>query len=309
MTTASNGSAVGAATVIICSRDRPGLLVDTVRSVLDAATVPREIVVIDQSTQPNAEVAGLGDVRGCVVRYVHSVTAGVSRARNVALRAATSEVVVFLDDDMFVEPGWLDALLRAMPDGDAHAVATGRVLPGPPERPGAAVPAAAVVTRTTPEIWRGPQTTDVVPGANVAMYRDVVLGVGGYDERLGPGERFAAAEDNDLGHRLLTAGCVVRFVPESVVVHRAWREPGARLRVRWDYGRGKGALYVKHMSRTDSLMARRLRADVRARVSLIVRNLVRSPATSAVQSVYLAGVLAGALEWSARHGAWRRRRT
>ena len=47
--------------------------------------------------------------------------------------------------------------------------------------------------------------------------------VGGFDARLGAGSRFPAADDNDLGFRLLKAGYEIVYAPEPVVYHRAWR--------------------------------------------------------------------------------------
>lgn len=297
------------ATILICSRERPDMLRATVESVLAGTRVPRELLVVDQSSQADERLARLGAVRGCIVRYLHSDSSGLSRARNIGLRAAAADVVVLIDDDMFVEPDWLELLLAAMPAGDPHVVVTGRVLAAPDEGAGGTVPPAALVTRATPEVYRGRQPIDVVPGANVALHRSTVLAIGGYDERLGAGTRFASADDNDIGLRLLDAGCEVRHVPDAVVLHRAWRTRRQRMRMRWDYGRGKGAFYAKHMDRSDRYARRRMAADARKRVRIAITALPRSPQTSAAHAVYLAGLLAGAVEWQAgeqARGVYRR---
>jgi GT2 family glycosyltransferase len=286
------------ATVLICSRERPTLLADTVRSVLDGAAVPRELLVVDQSAVVAEELSGLGAARGCSVRHLRSGTTGLSRARNIGLREALCDVVVLIDDDMFVEREWLVRLLRGLDDGGSHVVATGRVLPAPPEVAGGAVPAAALVTSEVPAVYRGRQPRDVVPGANVALYRDVALAIGGYDERFGAGARFGAADDNDMGLRLLDAGCEVRFIPAAVVYHRAWRSSRQRVQLRWTYGRGKGAFYAKHVTRSDPYIRRRLESEVAMRVLRSISSLRASPATSAAQLVSLAGIIVGALEWT-----------
>lgn len=291
------------ATVLVCSRDRPAMLGETVASVLDGERVPRELLVVDQSARPHEGLPDLGTVRGCAVRYLHSAASGLSRARNIGLREAASDVVVLIDDDMFVERGWLELLLAAMPATEPGVVVTGRVLAAPDEGAGGTVPPAALVTRAAPAVYRGRQPIDVVPGANVALHRATVLALGGYDERLGAGTRFASADDNDIGLRLLDAGCEVRHVPEAVVLHRAWRTQRQRIRMRWDYGRGKGAFYVKHMSRSDRYARRRMAADARTRIRVAATALLRSPPTSAAHLVYLAGMIAGAVEWQAAEQA------
>ena len=194
------------ATIVICSRNRPRMLAETVDSVLAGERVPRELLIVDQSADPHAALAARAVVHGCTVTYVHSESSGLSPARNIGIRAAACDVVVLLDDDMYVEPGWLERLLVAHARAGARAVATGRVLAGPPEGASGSVPPAALVTREEPAVYRGREPTDVVPGANVALNRDVVLALGGYVERLGAGGRFASADDNHRGQVLYLAG-------------------------------------------------------------------------------------------------------
>lgn len=261
--------------------------------------VPAELVVVDQSGAVNEEIAGIGEERGCRVRYVHSPTTGLSRARNVALRTAEQATAVLIDDDMFVERNWLAELLAGLP-ATPRAVATGRVLAAPDEGSGGTVPAAALVERDTPEVFRGPQSIDPVPGANVALPRELVLELGGYDERLGAGTRFAAADDNDMGFRLLAVGCEVHHVPAAVVLHRAWRSRSELLRQRWGYGRGKGAFYAKHASLRDRHALRRAGAEVRRRLGRAARSLFSAPRASAMELISLAGLASGALDWTLR---------
>ena len=287
------------ATVLICSRGRPALLLDAVESVLAGVRVPTELLVVDQSDEPHERIAQRGIVRGCRVRYLHSSTRGLSRARNIGLRSASQQVVVLLDDDVFVEPDWLARLLDGVDTAGPVVVATGRVLAAPPED-GGEVPLASLVTLAEPATFRGRQWRDVMPGANVAFHRDVVLELGGYDERLGAGTRFGGAEDNDMGFRVLEAGFEIRHVPEAVVLHRAWRSRGNRLRLRWHYGRGKGAFYAKHLSLVDRFILQRLTRELGWRTRRIAGAVPRSPATVIGEAVSIGGTLSGAAAWMLR---------
>ena len=174
------------------------------------------------------------------------------------------------------------------------------MLAAPPEGAAGIVPPAALVERDEAAVYRGPQPIDVVPGANVALPRETVLGLGGYDERLGAGTRFASADDNDIGERLLAAGCEVHHVPSAVTLHRAWRTRPELIRLRWHYGRGKGAFYAKHGQRDDQRISRRARADVRRRLRRAAGSIVSSPKTTAAELISTAGILSGWLEWKAR---------
>ena len=47
----------------------------------------------------------------------------MNAARNAGVRAATGDLIVFIDDDVSVPPGWLDALLAgvaAAPDREVY---------------------------------------------------------------------------------------------------------------------------------------------------------------------------------------------
>ncbi|MFP5362545.1 MAG: glycosyltransferase family 2 protein [Thermoleophilia bacterium] len=305
MSASSGETAPLDASVLICSRDRPELLLDTVRSVLAGGAVPAELVVVDQSALPHDRLAGMGEVRGCRVRYIRTASSGLSRARNIALRAARHDIAVLVDDDMLVDAAWLRALLDGLPAGP-RCVATGRVLAAPQEAGAGVIPSAALVTREAPAVFRGPQPTDVVPGANVAVPRALVLGLGGYDERLGAGTRFSAADDNDMGHRLLLAGAEVHHVPGAVVLHRAWRPQRELVLLRWRYGRGKGAFYAKHAGLRDRHMLARAGRDVGARLVRAARAAPRAPRTALGELLSLGAMGSGALDWLLRERLARR---
>jgi GT2 family glycosyltransferase len=308
MTGASTPSGDGplAATVLIASRERAQMLIDTVNSVLSARRVPKQIVVVDQSAEPHPEIAALGDEHPCEVRYVHSETSGLARGRNVGLREASEDTVVILDDDMLVQDDSLALLLAGRGERGPTTVTTGRLLAAPPERPGLTQPPRALTTRTEPEVFRGPQPRQVVPGPNVAIPRQVLLDIGGYDERLGAGTRFPAGEDHDLSLRLLDAGCEVRHVPEAVVLHRSWRDRRDVVKLRWGYARGVGGFYAKHANLRDRDVLGRAMREARTRAGRAVASVISSPRVTARELVTLAGLLFGAVEWALRFRLGRR---
>jgi hypothetical protein len=99
---------------------------------------------------------------------------------------------------------------------------------------------------------------DVLFGNNMAIPARVMRRVGPFDERLGPGSPAPAAEDNDLGYRLLRAGIPIHYLPELVVVHRSWREASDQVDLFYDYGIGQGSFYGKHARRADFHMVARM---------------------------------------------------
>src|SRR5437899_7923599 len=221
---ASATSSLPRTTLIICSRNRPTMLQQTIESVLQGDEVPTELVVIDQSSAANPKLACLKTSRVTDIRYIWSETVGLSRARNAGIAAARYSIMAIIDDDMFVPTDWYGALIRALVSAGERAVVTGRVLPTEAEVPGGFVPAS--VPSDVPATYEGRIGADVLAGGHMVAYRSVFKTVGGFDERLGAGGEFPAADDNDFGFRLLEAGYQIVYAPQAVVYHRAWRGKG-----------------------------------------------------------------------------------
>jgi GT2 family glycosyltransferase len=281
--------------VIICSRERQQLLRDTIASVLSGDRLPTEIVVVDQSRVPDGELASR-EHADCPVRYIHSNSTGLSRARNLAIRAAACDQVVIIDDDMFVERDWLRTIVAALDSAGPGAVVTGRVLPDEAaNRRGGFVP--ALVSEAAAARYRGRLPRDVLAGGHMAAFRRTLDAVGGFDERLGAGSAFPAADDNDLGFRLLMHDYEIVYEPQAVVYHRAWRPSREYLPMRWRYGKGKGGFYAKHLRRSGGYTRGRMLRDLGRRAMGLPNRLARDPRGAAGDVVYSLGVIVGVVQW------------
>jgi GT2 family glycosyltransferase len=289
--------------VIICSKNRPRLLRETVESILGGDDLPAEIVVLDQSDAASSSLPSIGTTRGCTVRYLWRPSRGLSRARNEAAAAADHDVLLYCDDDMWASSSWVGALVGALADAGPEVAVTGKVVPGAPETKGGFTP--AVAPGDHPIVYSGRLDIDVLAGCNMGMYRSTLESLGGFDERLGAGERYPAAEDNDFGFRLLEAGYRIVYVPEAILHHRAWRAGPEYPRVRWRYGRGKGAFYAKHLSASDRHMLKRARRDVGRRLLRSPRVVWRRPRLAAGDLLYSLGILVGGTSWLIRYSGAR----
>jgi O-antigen biosynthesis protein len=265
-----------------------------IESILAGDDVPAEILVADQSDAP----VTLGDLSlgDCIVRVVPTTSRGLSRARNAGAEAASHELLVFVDDDMLAHPAWYGTLVRALIAAGPNAVVTGAVQLPPGERVRSFSPA----TQAHPPgaVFEGALDRDVLAGGHMAIARSDLDALGGFDPRLGAGSAYPAAEDNDLGFRLLAAGYRIAYVADAVLYHRAWR-PGWRYPfVRFDYGRGKGGFYAKHSAQ---LRTRAVR-DVTHRVRRFPVQALRRPVLAAGDVAYVAGILVGSARWWLREG-------
>jgi len=280
-------------TVIIPTRGRHHLAFETVQSIARHAWNGVEIVVVDQSETSNRDLAGRTHMGPCRLTYLHTDSVGVAPARNEGIAAAANDLLVFADDDVLATTEWLLTIVRTLLVEGEGAVITGRVTAGAPERPGAFV--AATAPGQARVRYAGRLDKDVLAGGNFALFRSAFGAIGTWDERLGPGTRFPAAEDNDLGLRLLEGGFKIVYEPGATLVHRSWRPKRDYVRMRWRYGKGKGGFYMKH--RRLRHLRTRMRRDLVVRLRRIPLDAVRGRARALGDLLYVAGTLAGATEW------------
>ena len=109
-------------TVVVCTRDRPERLEECLAALRGQTYPGFDVLVVDNASRsPVVEIcARFG------AACVRAPIPGLTRARNIGARAARGEIIVFIDDDAIVEPGWLGALVAGFDDPSVAAV-SGRV--------------------------------------------------------------------------------------------------------------------------------------------------------------------------------------
>lgn len=280
--------------LIICSCDRPQLLVESIQSVLAGSELPAELVVVDQSPRSNPQLECLVRARPDV-RHIRTSTRGLSIALNIGIRAARFDVLLFTHDDVAVDPEWHRSIVDALMAASLSTVVTGRVLPEASERPrGWFVPSTN--TEPAPRSFSGRIWNDVLYPMNMAMHRRTFERVGPFDERLGPGTPYPAAEDNDYGYRILEAGCRIEYVPAAMVYHRAHRRDIVSLR--WAYALGQGGFYAKHLRARDWYMARRVGRELGRYVALAIGHTLRLDSRARWYAASTLGLLVGLTRWT-----------
>lgn len=273
------------------------MLIETVKSILSGSVVPSELVIVDQSDVSNKALGNLTSKRACDLRYLWTKSIGLSCANNVGIAAARHDLLIFTHDDVLVTPTWLESLLGSLVCAGPRAIITGRVLPLPGKEKGYFAPSTKI--DELPETYEGRIGRDVLYPMSMAMYRSAIDYVGKFDERLGPGTCFPAAEDNDFGYRILEAGFRIIYNPEAALYHRAWRTKSEYLPLRWAYGRGQGAYYAKHLSLRDRYMLSRMSVDILNHAFPLRHRVWRSPRWAVGNLLYAVAILFGAIQWLA----------
>jgi glucosyl-dolichyl phosphate glucuronosyltransferase len=236
--------------ILIATRDRCTLLRDTLEAIdrQQDPGVEVEVIVVDNaSVDATQQVVTEAAAKGrWPVRYLFEGRSGKSHALNSALAQIRGDLLVFTDDDVLPAPGWLASYADALA-GTGADYAVGRILPRwevPPPRwmSPALYGVLAVPDGGTERLMiAAGQNEDIMPlGANMAVRRDVVDRIGGWDTSLGKLQgTLRTGEDHEFALRMTSAGFVGVYEPAAVVHHRV---PGERLQFsyfrRWFYDNG-----------------------------------------------------------------------
>jgi GT2 family glycosyltransferase len=223
------------ASIAIPTFRRTRVLLNTIAFAQACSPAPRQIIVVDQSPDfdPVTRQA-LVDMssRGEIVLITTNQT-NLPGARNLALKACTSSVLIYVDDDVEFGPGFVDSHTSNYV-GDVSGVA-GRVLHS--DRP-----AASNRTRLQDPSYdylyldlASPNRIDRVGtfrGCNFSAYVCTLRSLGGFDENF---RGWAFREDADMALRIFRAGHKLVFDPEASVVHLAAPSGGCRREHAWSF--------------------------------------------------------------------------
>lgn len=222
-------------TVVVPTSGRAGYLEVTLESLRGQSTaIPHELLVVDDgSSDATGEVAGRFGVRA--IR--HDERRGLNAARNTGLREARGDLIAFVDDDVFVPPGWLDAIVegaRRHPEADAFGGPIRARFEGhAPRACGREDPPI-----TTLDLGAEDREAEMVWGANFAVRRSAVERTSEFDESFDRGH----GDEEEWLLRLRAAGGRIVYLADAGLDHRrAAGDSGLGSLARAAYHRGRGA--------------------------------------------------------------------
>ena len=233
--------------ILIATFNRAAVLRQTLDSL--AALRPEgswEVIVIDNNSPDDTRqvVEAAAATFPVPLRYVFEAEPGRSAALNRGFRAAEGELLVTTDDDVKVEPDWLDRIAAGFETHGCDYLG-GRVLPVWPGALPAWLPARnevlcgviAVLDYGASPFRYGAR---VPLGVNMAIRREALRRAGEFDPRVGrKAGTLLGQEVREWCVRAHAAGLVGYYVPDVVVHHLI---PQDRLTKsyfrRWYYWRG-----------------------------------------------------------------------
>ena len=233
--------------IVIATYNRATLLNDTLDSLSRLQpTAPWEVIVVDNNSPDNTREVVEAAIPSFPVRlrYVFEKEQGRSAALNCGFRMAQGEIIVTTDDDVRIEPDWLNHIEFGLASKACDYVG-GRVVPMWQSEPPRWIP------RTNGRMWAVIALLDYGPepirfgarvplGVNMAMRREAIERVGGFNTAIGrKAGTLLGQEVREWCMRATAAGMTGYYIPSMVVEHLI---PTDRLNKeyfqRWFYWRG-----------------------------------------------------------------------
>ena len=162
------------------------------------------------------------------VRLLNEPRRGVSIARNHAVRHAKGDILVCVDDDILIDPHWLEELVKGFADPDVACV-TGRVIPAGPlfisaERFGRYYTSERALSTWTldssnPHWYQQLLGEPVGFGCNMAFRKNFLLNYSPFPVDLGAGSLIGGGDEFYMYVQVLKHGFRIRHVPTAAVTH------------------------------------------------------------------------------------------
>jgi glycosyltransferase involved in cell wall biosynthesis len=217
-------------TLILCTYNRSASLSRALESVAASelpAAVEWEVLVVDNNStdETRAVVEGFCRQHPGRFRYLFESRQGLSQARNAGIREARGDILAFMDDDVTVEPSWLQVLTSSL-RGVEWAGSGGRIFLertfSPPRWLALDGPYSLAGVLGVFDRGDKPGELDWAPyGSNMAFRRSMFEKYGGFRTDLGRcGDQLLNGEDTEFGRRLVQAKERLRYEPSAVVYHQ-----------------------------------------------------------------------------------------
>lgn len=224
--------------VVICTHERTDQLRACLTSLGNSSYPNYEVIVVDNAS-PTSKTSDLVEREfGHLtrLRYVRENRQGLSWARNCGLEHASGTYIAFTDDDVFVDPYWLTALIEGFGVAKDVACVTGLTLPAALETPAQEMfeqfggfskgfeRRIFDLDTTPPEGRLGgplyPYTSGRFGSGNSMAFSTAFLReVGGFNPALGAGTPTRGGEDLAAFFQVVSSGHRLVYEPMAVNFH------------------------------------------------------------------------------------------
>ncbi len=220
--------------VVVATYNAARTLDDCLSSLLDLRYPDYEVIVVNDGSTDGSDSI----IRRYPFKAITTQNQGVSAARNEGLRAATGEIIAYIDSDARADPDWLSYLASTYLESDVVGVGGPNLVPDEDDW------VAKCVYRSPggpTQVMLDDRSAEHIPGCNMSFRKWVLEEIGGFDPIF-----TKAADDVDICWRLLERGYRIGFSPSAIVWHHRRPSIKAYWRQQAGYGESEVLLERKH---------------------------------------------------------------
>ncbi len=212
--------------VIIPTYNRDQVLVDTIKSVLKQDFLGYELIIVDQAQFHDKKTDKY--LKSLItkkrVTYYKVTPPSLPAARNFGLKKARGEIIIYIDDDVILDPGFIKAHYESFDNKQIVSV-VGRI-----KQKDKPVSKQLLFLRKTsfgagnfnyPDFGYA-QTAQ---GCNMSYRKKILLKLGGFDTNyIGN----AVREESDVSFKLRKMGYKILYNPYASLFHLFYKQGGCR---------------------------------------------------------------------------------
>lgn len=221
--------------IIVPTYNREEPLCNTIRSILDQKYDNYELLVVDQTLQHSDETVAFLAQHKNKFKLLCIESEGLPHARNEGIAASKGDIIIFCDDDVLLESGWITAHVNGFSDKQIGAIG-GRILERGQEKVDVPNPGYINVFGRPVGNFASSQKGYIrtVRGGNMSFRKTVLDQVGVFDTNF---IGTAILEETDLSYRILSAGYKIMYEPNAGLLHLPQPSGNAatrdKLRAKW----------------------------------------------------------------------------
>lgn len=223
--------------IIIPTFNRAGLLKCALESIGRQTLQPDlfEVLVIDNGSTDNTRAIVEKAIRECPkhnIHYIYEPEPGLLSGRHRGALEAKGDILVFIDDDIEADKGWLQAIKETFDNNQDVKLVGGRSLPkfeiAPPEW------VLLFWSEDTPSriLWQlslldlGEEVREIDPGyalgLNLSIRRSALFELGGFHPENMPKQlqQFQGDGETGLTMKAKERGCKAVYQPKALVYHK-----------------------------------------------------------------------------------------
>ncbi|MEM3010835.1 MAG: glycosyltransferase family 2 protein [Candidatus Bathyarchaeia archaeon] len=233
--------------VVIITYNRYKDLKECLDSIFKMHQKPYEVIVVDSNSRDGTDTVK----NKYPIEFISIPQKNMQKARNVGIFRAKGEIVAFLDDDVVVDKNWSKYILEPYKDRKVGGVG-GRVINyGASPESYVKLKDAGVgrvfknglVLGNFDTLLAQSIEVDCFIGCNMSFRRELLLKIGGCDEKL-KGNCFR--DDTDLCLRIKNLGYKLIFQPKALVWHKFRGKQITNEWIYW-YVRNNTYFYLKNI--------------------------------------------------------------